>query len=41
MVYQLLGSEGAVKSLDEAKSICKEIGYPFLLKLQEVEEEKE
>ena len=26
------GSEGGVKSLSEAKSICKEIGYPVLLK---------
>jgi acetyl-CoA carboxylase biotin carboxylase subunit len=26
------GSEGGVKSLDEAKSICKEIGYPVLIK---------
>ena len=26
------GSEGGVKSLDEAKSICKEIGYPILIK---------
>ena len=26
------GSEGSVKSTDEAKSICKEIGYPVLIK---------
>ena len=26
------GSEGGVKSLSEAKSICKEIGYPVLVK---------
>ena len=26
------GSEGGVKSLDEAKSICNEIGYPILIK---------
>ena len=26
------GSEGGVKSLDEAKSICKNIGYPVLIK---------
>ena len=26
------GSEGGVKSLSEAKSICKEIGYPVLIK---------
>jgi len=26
------GSEGGVKSLDEAKSICKGIGYPVLIK---------
>ncbi len=26
------GSEGGVKSLKEAKSICKEIGYPILIK---------
>ena len=26
------GSEGGVKSFDEAKSICKEIGYPVLIK---------
>ena len=26
------GSEGGVKSVDEAKSICKEIGYPVLIK---------
>jgi acetyl-CoA carboxylase biotin carboxylase subunit len=26
------GSEGGVKSLDEAKSICKDIGYPVLIK---------
>ena len=26
------GSEGGVKSLGEAKSICKEIGYPVLIK---------
>ncbi len=26
------GSEGGVKSLSEAKSICKEIGYPILIK---------
>ena len=26
------GSEGGVKSLDEAKSICKNIGYPILIK---------
>ena len=26
------GSEGGVKSLAEAKSICKEIGYPVLIK---------
>ena len=26
------GSEGAVKSVAEAKSICKEIGYPVLIK---------
>ena len=26
------GSEGAVKSFSEAKSICKEIGYPVLIK---------
>ena len=26
------GSEGSVKSFDEAKSLCKEIGYPVLIK---------
>ena len=26
------GSEGGVKSLSHAKSICKEIGYPVLIK---------
>ena len=26
------GSEGGVKSVNEAKSICKEIGYPVLIK---------
>ena len=26
------GSEGGVKSFSEAKSICKEIGYPVLIK---------
>ena len=26
------GSEGGVKSFEEAKSICKEIGYPVLIK---------
>ena len=26
------GSEGGVKSIDEAKSICKKIGYPVLIK---------
>ena len=26
------GSEGGIKSVDEAKSICKEIGYPVLIK---------
>ena len=26
------GSEGGVKNLDQAKSICKEIGYPVLIK---------
>ena len=26
------GSEGGVKSLGEAKSICKDIGYPVLIK---------
>ena len=26
------GSEEGVKSLSEAKSICKEIGYPVLIK---------
>ena len=26
------GSEGGVKSLAEAKSICKDIGYPVLIK---------
>ena len=26
------GSEGGVKSFDEAKSICKDIGYPVLIK---------
>ena len=26
------GSEGSVESIDEAKSICKEIGYPVLIK---------
>ena len=26
------GSEGGVKSFEEAKSICKEIGYPILIK---------
>ncbi|MDA8822701.1 acetyl-CoA carboxylase biotin carboxylase subunit [Candidatus Pelagibacter bacterium] len=26
------GSEGGVKSVDEAKSLCKEIGYPVLIK---------
>ena len=26
------GSDGAVKSYDEAKSLCKEIGYPVLIK---------
>ena len=44
------GSEGAVKSLSEAKSICKEIGYPVLIKaagggggkgMKIVEEEKQ
>ena len=32
VAYQLWGSEGGVKSLTEAKSICKEIGYPVLIK---------
>ena len=33
MVYLLLeGSEGGVKSYEEAKSICKTIGYPVLIK---------
>ena len=35
------GSEGGVKSVAEAKSLCKEIGYPVLLKLQVVVVEKE
>ena len=26
------GSEGSIKSLQEAKSVCKEIGYPVLIK---------
>ena len=26
------GSEGGVKSVEEAKSLCKEIGYPVLIK---------
>ena len=26
------GSEGSVKSFEEAKSLCKEIGYPILIK---------
>ena len=26
------GSEGGVKSITEAKSICKKIGYPILIK---------
>ena len=26
------GSDGSVKSLEEAKSLCKEIGYPILIK---------
>ena len=26
------GSEGSVKSFSEAKSLCKEIGYPVLIK---------
>jgi acetyl-CoA carboxylase biotin carboxylase subunit len=26
------GSEGGVKSIDEARSICKDIGYPILIK---------
>ena len=26
------GSEGGVKSVAEAKSLCKEIGYPVLIK---------
>ena len=26
------GSDGAIKSYDEAKTLCKEIGYPVLLK---------
>jgi acetyl-CoA carboxylase biotin carboxylase subunit len=26
------GSEGGIKSLDEAKSLCKNIGYPILIK---------
>ena len=26
------GSDGAVRTLDEAKSICKSIGYPILIK---------
>ena len=26
------GSEGGVKSVSEAKSLCKEIGYPVLIK---------
>ena len=26
------GSKGAVKSYSEAKSLCKEIGYPVLIK---------
>ena len=26
------GSEGAVKSISQAKSLCKEIGYPILIK---------
>ena len=28
----IMGSEGGVKNLDEAKSICREIGYPVLIK---------
>ena len=35
------GSEGGIKSLNEAKSIGKDIGYPILIKVQEEEEEKE
>ena len=27
------GSEGGVKSFSEAKSICKAIGYPVLIKI--------
>ena len=26
------GSDGSVKSLEEAKSLCKDIGYPILIK---------
>ena len=26
------GSDGSVKSYEEAKSLCKEIGYPILIK---------
>ena len=26
------GSDGSVKSYEEAKSLCKEIGYPVLIK---------
>ena len=33
MDYRLIeGSEGGVKSLSEAKSLCKDIGYPVLIK---------
>ena len=35
------GSEGGVKSFSEAKSICKAIGYPVLIKALVVEVEKE
>ena len=28
------GSEGGVKSFEEAKSLCKEIGYPVLIKAE-------
>ena len=34
------GSEGGVKDIDEAKELCKKIGFPVLIKAQVVVVEK-